>query len=89
MLTDRAPFDYRYLSRRLLIDLVQHDESSRNNRRTWRSAFGFSLLGFNVQIQRQQPNLDNLHELAERSLMLVRDNCGAVGRPGGLRSSPM
>lgn len=81
MLTDRAPVDYRYLSRRLLTDLVQHDESSVSARRGWRSTVGFSLFGFNIQVQRQRPDLNNMHELAERSLTLVSDNCAGLGRP--------
>jgi hypothetical protein len=73
MLTDKAPFDYLYTSRRLLRDLVQHDQAARP--RVQRE-FTFGFRGLSYRSQRRSPDLENLHDLAMRSHELVSDHCG-------------
>lgn len=79
MLTDRAPFEYRYLSRRLLTDLVQHEEAARSR---WSGSFDISLRVFGLHLQRKTPDFTNLHDLAMRSSELVSDNAGTLTDPG-------
>jgi hypothetical protein len=79
MLTDRAPFEYVYLSSRLLTDLVQHDEATRS-RRAW--TFDVNLRFLGLHRQRRVPDLANLRDLAARSLEIVEDNTGNIDVPG-------
>lgn len=79
MLTDRAPFEYRYLSRRLLTDLVQHDEAARSR---WSGSFDLPLRMLSLHLHRKAPEFTNLHDLAMRSPDLVSDNTGTLSEPG-------
>lgn len=86
MLTDRAPFDYRYLSRRLLTDLVQHDEAARSG---WTRSLDINLHMFGLHLRRQAPDLANLHDLAMRSSGLVLQNTGSIDEPGAYMHGQM
>lgn len=79
MLTDRAPFEYVYLSKRLLTDLVQHEEAAKP-RSTW--SFNAHVKGFGFHRESKSPNYANLRDLAMRSTDLVSDNTGSVEFPG-------
>jgi hypothetical protein len=79
MLTDRAPFDYRYLSGRLLVDLFQHDEAARP---PWKITGGVNLWLTNLQATRADRDHANLHALAMRSEQLVSDQTGSVEYTG-------
>lgn len=79
MLTDRAPFDYIYLSRRLLTDLFEHDEAVRTR---WRGSFGFNLRFLFGQFNRSDVDKTNLRALAKESSRLVSDNTGDLATPG-------
>jgi hypothetical protein len=76
MLTNRAPFDYVYLSERLLTDLFRHERATRSR---WTGSFDLNLHVLNIHLQRQVPDYTNLHYLAMRSLDLVSDYCGGIG----------
>ncbi len=80
MLTDRAPFDYRYLSRRLLTDLFQHEQAAHPERRA--SASIDLPFGVNLQLPRSETDMNNLHALAKKSAQLVSDNTGDLSTPG-------
>jgi hypothetical protein len=75
VLTDRAPFEYRYLSRRLLTQLIKHDEAVR---RRARRTIAVSMFGLTVSAQRSTPDYENLSDLAGRSLELVSDHVGGL-----------
>lgn len=77
MLTNRAPFEYLYLSRRLLADLVRNDEAVRpRTRRT----FSFGAFGQRLTATRRAPDYDSVQDLAARSLDLVDDHLGGLDR---------
>lgn len=80
MLTDRVPIEYLYLSRRLLTDLHEQNESQKPRRR-WTVTLGLPL---SVSVARQPRALDlsNLKRLAYESEELIRDNTGTVEQPG-------
>jgi hypothetical protein len=75
MLSDRAPFEYLYMSRRLLTDLVQHDEAARPR---VKRELSFNFKWISYQGQRRPPDLGNPHDLASRSLDLVSDHAGGL-----------
>lgn len=79
MLTDRAPFEYRYLSSRLLADLFQHEEAGRR-----RLHFSGELSAWiaKLQVARAQPDQANLHALARNAERLVSDHTGSVSYTG-------
>jgi hypothetical protein len=82
MLTDRAPYEYRYLSRRLLTELFEHDEAAQPRwRRTFELTINLPLVG-SVQLRRAPLDRANLRELANRSLQLVSDQTGDLVTPG-------
>ena len=78
MLTDRAPFEYLYLSRRLLTDLFQHEQAARSK---WRGSVDINLHFLGLHLQRQAPDFDNLRDLAMRSEALISDQTGSVSHP--------
>lgn len=79
MLTDRAPFEYRYLSGRLLAELFQHDDAAR---RRWRVSGGFSAWIANLQVSRLDLDHTNMHALAAQSEQLVSDHTGNLANTG-------
>jgi hypothetical protein len=78
VLTDRAPFEYRYLSKRLLIGLMQHEEAALPRRKL---SLDLNLRGIGLRGQRKPPNFKNFRDLAMRSTELVRDNTGTLDVP--------
>jgi hypothetical protein len=79
VLTDLAPFDYLYLSRRLLTDLFQHEEAARSK---WRGTFDLNVPFLGLHLQRRGPDPNNLRDLAMRSEAIVADQTGDVSHPG-------
>lgn len=79
VLTDRAPFEYRYLSGRLLLDLFLHDEAARP---PWKITGGVSVWLTNLQASRADLDHANLHALAMRSERLVSDQTGSIEYTG-------
>jgi hypothetical protein len=79
MLTDRHPIDYLYLSRRLLSDLVQHEQAAQSR---WQFQPSFTLMGFSLGVGRRRADFDNLYDLAHRSQQLVSDNTGGLDQVG-------
>ncbi len=79
MLTDRAPFEYRYMSSRLLTHLFQQDEATRTR---WRASGGFNAWVANLQVSREELDHTNLHALAARSEQLVSDHTGDLATTG-------
>jgi hypothetical protein len=79
MLTDSAPFDYVYLSPRLLTDLVHQDEAARGR---WSRSFDIDLRLFGLHLQRRAPDFTNPRDLAARSTGLVSDYTGSIEVPG-------
>ena len=75
VLTDREPFEYRYLSRRLLADLFQHDEATR---RRWKFQAAISAWVGSLQASRASLDHTNMHALAARSEHLVTDNTSSL-----------
>ncbi|MBN9608072.1 MAG: hypothetical protein J0I11_01980 [Actinobacteria bacterium] len=71
MLTDRAPFDYRYLSGRLLRELAQQDDATRSR---WRASGELTAVFGHVNISRPERDNTNLYMLAQRSEKLVSDH---------------
>jgi hypothetical protein len=75
VLTDRAPFEFVYLSRRLLMGLIQQDEAARpRSRRT----FGVNPPWLGFSTQRRAPDYSNLRDLAMRSVDAVSDHTGGL-----------
>jgi hypothetical protein len=79
MLTDRAPFEYRYLSSRLLSELFQHDDAAR---RRWRISGGVTAWIASLQVARSELDRTNLHALAAQSEQLVSDHTGNLADTG-------
>lgn len=79
MLTDRAPFEYRYLSSRLLSELFQHDDASRSG---WHVSGGVSAWIANLQATRSDLDHANMHALAARAHQLVSDHTGSLSDTG-------
>jgi len=78
MLTDRSPVEYRYLSRRLLREIVQSDWAMR--RGGARSAsFRVSVGGLSAEVSKSAPDYENLYELAELATVAVSDHSGPLG----------
>lgn len=78
MLTDRAPVEFHYLSKRLLTDLVQHDDAARPRSKL---SFDFRVRWFGLHVERTPPDFTNFRDLAMRSTELVRDNTGTLDVP--------
>jgi hypothetical protein len=79
VLTDRSPFEYRYLSSRLLAELFQHDDAARNR---WRVSGGLSAWIANLQVTRTDLDHANMHALAARAEQLVSDHTGDLASTG-------
>lgn len=75
MLTDRDPIEYLYMSDRLLKDLVKHEEATRSR---YQFQPSISFKGISLGIRRRPVDIDNLYDLAGRSLQLVSDNTGGL-----------
>ena len=71
MFTDRAPFEYRYMSRRLLGDLFRQDEIFGSR---WRAKADIGLSVANLSIEQLERNDKNTQSLAWRSTDLVSDH---------------
>jgi uncharacterized protein DUF7019 len=82
VLTDRAPFEYRYLSARLLAEMFQHDEAARSR---WRVSAGANPWIVNLQAVRADLDHANMHALAVRSEHLVSDHTGTLANSGMAR----
>jgi hypothetical protein len=80
MFSDRAPFEYRYLSRRLLRDLFEHDGATR---RRWGFKVSLSAAVASLELSRSAPDESNLHYLASRAEQLVSDHTGQLSHLGG------
>ena len=79
VLTDRAPFEYRYLSGRLLAELFQHDQAARSR---WKVTGGMSAWLANLHAARSEVDQADLHALAMRSAQLVSDYTGSAANTG-------
>jgi hypothetical protein len=75
MLTDRDPVEYLYMSKRLLTDLVKHEEAARSR---FQFQPAFSFFGISLGLSRRSADFDNLYELAGRSLQLVSDHTAGL-----------
>jgi hypothetical protein len=75
MLTDRDPVEYQYMSKRLLTDLVKHEEAARSR---FQLQPAFSIFGISLGLSRRSADYDNLYELAGRSLQLVSDHTAGL-----------
>lgn len=75
VLTDREPFEYRYMSGRLLADLFQHDEATR---RRWKVQGGISASIGSLQASRAELDHTNMHALAARAAQLVSDHTSSL-----------
>lgn len=80
VLTDREPFEYRYLSGRLLTALLQHDEATR---RRWKIHGEIKTPLAAIQVSRAELDHTNMHALAARARQLVTDHTGDLGYVGG------
>lgn len=80
MLTDGEPFEYCYLSRRLLVELFQHDEAAR---RRWKIQGEINLQFATLQVSRAERDDSNMHALAAEAGQLVADHTGDWWDPRG------
>jgi hypothetical protein len=79
MLTDRAAFEYRYLSGRLLAELFRHDEAARNR---WQMSGALTAWIAKLQVTRVDLDHTNMHALAGRAEQLVSDHTGDLANAG-------
>jgi hypothetical protein len=75
MFSDRAPFEYRYLSKRLLHDIFEHDNATR---RRWGFKMTLSASVASLELSSSTPDQSNLHYLARRAEPLVSDYTGSL-----------
>lgn len=75
MRTDNWPVDFRYISRRLVTEIVQQHEAGRP-RQPW--AFSLPLRIFTVTLERRAPDYGNLFDLARRATESVSENTGTL-----------
>lgn len=79
VLTDRAPFEYRYLSSRLLSELFQHDDAARSPGGISRAA---SAPGLRIAGDAGRNSTANMQALAARAQQLVSDHTGNLSDTG-------
>ncbi len=79
MVTDNWPVDFRYISKRLVREIVQQSEASKP-----KVAYGVSVgvKAFSFQRRKRQPDYKNLFDLAKRAAEDVKDNTGTLVDPG-------
>jgi hypothetical protein len=70
--TDRAPYEYRYLSRRLLTDVIKNDEASRGRRLKLSTRVGLSPV--TVDIGATESDRTSMQAFARRAVDLVSDH---------------
>jgi hypothetical protein len=79
MVTDRWPVDFRYISRRLVTEIVQQDEATRPRRRP---PLTIPLLGMSITFQERDPEMSNPFDLVRRAREAVHDNTGSIDTYG-------
>lgn len=79
VVTDNLTRDFRYISKRLVKDIVQQNEAKRS-----RSATSFTLgwRGFGIAHTRRDPDYRNLFDLVKRATEAVTDLTGTFAYPG-------
>ena len=76
MTTDNWPVDFRYISKRLVHEIVQQDDAARG---PWRlDSAGAAATSIGVGLRKRSPDYGNLFDLARRSTEAVRDNTGTL-----------
>ncbi len=76
--TDNWPTNFRYISRRLVKEIVQQHEAMRS-RTSKTYSFAFKPIG--LAITRRDPDYLNLYDLARRATDAVSDMTGTVAEP--------
>lgn len=80
MITNRAPFEYRYLSRRLLTEMAKNDKAQRRKLPKVVGNLGIPHVG-SVQVSPREKNDEDLYELAAMSPTLTSKFTGNIETP--------
>lgn len=78
--TDAWPSSFRYISKRLVREIVQQDEAVK--RRGPRISTGLQVGPFSVGVGRRDPDFTNDFDLVRRATSAVSANTGNLGQPG-------
>lgn len=70
MTTDNAPFEYMYISKRLVKEIVQQHESNRHQMPEQNISAAF----YRITLKEKEPDYTNLYDLARRATQAVTDN---------------
>ena len=79
MTTDTWPSEFRYVSRRLVAQIVQRNEAKRPRRSV---SFGFNLGLATVNVTGRPPDYGKVYDLVRRATEHVSDNTGTLAHPG-------
>lgn len=79
MATDNWPVDFRYVSKRLVTQIVQQDQAVKPRKPT---VFTIPFGSFSLALQRREPDYGNPFDLARRATEAVSDWTGSLDAPG-------
>jgi hypothetical protein len=77
--TDRSPVDYRYISRRLVSQIVQQDQATRSR---WKLTATISTPVVSLGIHKDPIDFSNELALCGEATEAIRDNTGTIAQPG-------
>lgn len=79
MPTDNWPVDFRYVSKRLVTEIVQQHEAAQSKRRF---TLALTLRLFSLSFSKLDPDYNNTFDLCRRAAEAVKGNAGTLQYPG-------